>query len=187
MFQFPSCPSSYEDDRLLHLPGCPIRRSVDHSLLAAPYGVSSLGTSFLGTSPLGILQKPFVALNYSTHSRIVHPPRLPSLRLFFERVMPNQIANVCYLKLYTMLQRCPKPLYLYRMSLYSVLKVLRLAPLPCWNTMVSQHEILLKDRLQWFCFTRNLSTLLRLTRVYYTPGLRFCQGLFSNFFLSGGG
>ena len=50
------------DDRSLHLPGFPIRRSVDQCVLAAPYRVSSLGTSFFGTSPLGIHQTPFVAL-----------------------------------------------------------------------------------------------------------------------------
>ena len=39
---------------------------MDQGALAAPHRVSSLGTSFLGTSPLGIRQKPYVALEYST-------------------------------------------------------------------------------------------------------------------------
>ena len=50
------------DDGSLHPPGCPIRRPIDHSLLAAPYGISSLCTSFVGTSPQGIHQRPCVAL-----------------------------------------------------------------------------------------------------------------------------
>ncbi len=75
MFQFPSCPSPEGDDRSLHRPGCPIRRSVDHCVLAAPYRVSSLGTSFLGTSPQGIRQKPCVALEKGL-SAGARPPSL---------------------------------------------------------------------------------------------------------------
>ncbi len=81
MFQFPSCPSRNRDDRSLHRPGCPIRRSVDQCALAAPYRVSSLGTSFLGTSPQGIHQTPCVALEPHSSLRITsqlrppHPPK----------------------------------------------------------------------------------------------------------------
>ena len=63
MFQFPACPLRLRSDRSLHLPGCPIRKSVDHCALAAPYRVSPLGTSFIGTLPLGIPQKPCLTLN----------------------------------------------------------------------------------------------------------------------------
>jgi len=58
----PLVPLANGDDKSLHLPGYPIRKSVDQSVLAAPYRVSSLGTSFFGTSPQGIRQKPCVAL-----------------------------------------------------------------------------------------------------------------------------
>jgi hypothetical protein len=74
MFQFPSCPPSYDGDRSLHLPGCPIRKSVDLSLLAAPYRVSPLGTSFLGTPPLGIPQKPCVSLETAFTPHALPPP-----------------------------------------------------------------------------------------------------------------
>ena len=47
----------------LRQPGYPIRKPVDPCLLAAPYGISSLGTSFVGTLPQGIHQTPYVALN----------------------------------------------------------------------------------------------------------------------------
>jgi len=63
MFQFPACPLLYSSDGSLHPPGCPIRKPVDQGLLAAPYGISSLGTSFVGTLPQGIHQRPCVALN----------------------------------------------------------------------------------------------------------------------------
>src|SRR5579871_2941 len=76
MFQFPSCPPSYDGDGSLHPPGCPIRKSVDLSLLAAPYRVSPLGTSFFGTPPLGIPQKPCLSLEtVSPHTNSLLPPR----------------------------------------------------------------------------------------------------------------
>src|SRR5579872_5411107 len=76
MFQFPSCPSRKRDDGSLHPPGCPIRKSVDHCALAAPYRVSPLGTSFLGTPPLGIPQKPCVSLEttLSPHACLLSTP-----------------------------------------------------------------------------------------------------------------
>ena len=57
---------SLRSDGSLHPPGCPIRKPVDHSLLAAPYGISSLGTSFVGALPQGIHQRPCVALDTSS-------------------------------------------------------------------------------------------------------------------------
>src|SRR5437868_5522000 len=76
MFQFPSCPPPYGGDGSLHPPGCPIRKSVDQRLLAAPYRVSPLGTSFVGTPPLGIPQKPCLSLEtVSPHTNSLLPPR----------------------------------------------------------------------------------------------------------------
>ena len=66
------------DDRSLHLPGCPIRKSMDHCALAAPHRVSPLGTSFIGTLPLGIPQKPCLTLNTRPlHTHSLPPPRRP--------------------------------------------------------------------------------------------------------------
>ena len=71
-------PALLRDDRSLHLPGCPIQKSVDHCALAAPYRVSPLGTSFIGTLPLGIPQKPCLTLNaYPLHTHSLPPPRHP--------------------------------------------------------------------------------------------------------------
>src|SRR5919199_271100 len=41
--------------------GCPIRRSPDHSLLAAPRGLSQPSTSFIGSRCQGIHRAPFLA------------------------------------------------------------------------------------------------------------------------------
>ncbi len=41
--------------------GCPIRRSPDQSLLAAPRSLSQLSTSFIASDCLGIHHTPFVA------------------------------------------------------------------------------------------------------------------------------
>ena len=64
---------SLRSDGSLHPPGCPIRKPVDQGLLAAPYGISSLGTSFVGALPQGIHQRPCVALNTVT-SHAHRPP-----------------------------------------------------------------------------------------------------------------
>ena len=69
------------DDGSLHPPGCPIRRSEDQSLLAAPSRVSSLGTSFIGTPPLGIPQTPYVSLDPSRAPRALRPPAPAALRM----------------------------------------------------------------------------------------------------------
>ena len=39
--------------------GCPIRKSTDHSLLAAPHGLSQRATSFIASQCQGIHQMPF--------------------------------------------------------------------------------------------------------------------------------
>jgi hypothetical protein len=67
-------PPINRDDRSLHLPGCPIRKSVDHCALAAPYRVSPLGTSFIGTLPLGIPQKPCLTLKGISTPHAFPPP-----------------------------------------------------------------------------------------------------------------
>ena len=65
MFQFPGlaalelCIHSSAD--VSSTPGCPIRRSPDQSLLAAPRGFSQLSTSFIASHRLGIHHAPFVA------------------------------------------------------------------------------------------------------------------------------
>ena len=41
--------------------GCPIRKSTDHGLLAAPRGLSQLATSFIASWHQGIHHKPLVA------------------------------------------------------------------------------------------------------------------------------
>ena len=67
MFQFPwlATPRAYvfspKLDRLVHLPGCPIRRSPDLRLLAATRSFSQLSTSFIASRHLGIHRAPFVA------------------------------------------------------------------------------------------------------------------------------
>ncbi len=61
MFQFPALASSCEDPGA-HAPGgCPIRRSRDHGLCAAPPGLSQLIASFIASSCQGIHRAPFVA------------------------------------------------------------------------------------------------------------------------------
>src|SRR4051794_17524048 len=49
--------------------GCPIRRSADHSLLAAPRGLSQPSTSFIGSWCQGIHRAPLIArrLDLSNH------------------------------------------------------------------------------------------------------------------------
>ena len=50
-----------KDDRQLRLPGCPIRKYLDQSLLAAPQVFSQLTASFIDSQCLGIHRMPFVA------------------------------------------------------------------------------------------------------------------------------
>jgi hypothetical protein len=48
--------------------GCPIRKSTDHGLLAAPHGLSQRAASFIASQCQGIHQMPFRRLIYSTFS-----------------------------------------------------------------------------------------------------------------------
>ena len=66
MFQFAGLPHSSlvylaRCDRALPQPGFPIRRSLDQRLLAAPQGISSPATSFIGSWRQGIHPVPCVA------------------------------------------------------------------------------------------------------------------------------
>jgi hypothetical protein len=61
MFQFPGLASSCEDNGALAPLGCPIRKSRDYGLCAAPPGLSQLTTSFIASSCQGIHRAPFVA------------------------------------------------------------------------------------------------------------------------------
>ena len=63
MFQFPGFASlaCAQDDRPYDRPGCPIRRSWDHSLFAAPPGLSQLTTSFVASLCQGIHRAPLHA------------------------------------------------------------------------------------------------------------------------------
>jgi hypothetical protein len=45
--------------------GCPIRKSTDQSLLAAPHGLSQRAASFIASQCQGIHQMPFIRLFYS--------------------------------------------------------------------------------------------------------------------------
>ena len=63
---FPRVPSSYpmcsgRGDTALPVPGSPIRRSVLHSPLAAPHGLSQLATSFIGFRCQGIHHTPLLS------------------------------------------------------------------------------------------------------------------------------
>ena len=63
MFQFPGLASHAcaRDDRSCDRPGYPIRRSWDHSLFAAPPGLSQLTTSFIAFLCQGIHRAPLRA------------------------------------------------------------------------------------------------------------------------------
>ena len=59
---------------LLTKVGCPIRRSSDQSLFAAPRGLSQRTTSFIASQRQGIHRTPFLALDHS-HDRCPLPLR----------------------------------------------------------------------------------------------------------------
>ena len=63
MFQFPGfAPRAYaRGDRRCRRPGCPIRKSWDHSFFAAPPGLSQLSTSFVASLCQGIHRAPLRA------------------------------------------------------------------------------------------------------------------------------
>ena len=56
------------------LPGCPIQKSPDQSLLAAPRGLSQLATSFIAFRHQGIHRMPH--LKFENRSRAVRPRNL---------------------------------------------------------------------------------------------------------------
>ena len=60
MFHFPAF-ALHWSDMYLYIPGCPIRKSPDQSLLAAPRGLSQPSTSFIASSTQGIHRLPLVA------------------------------------------------------------------------------------------------------------------------------
>ena len=47
---------------IFHPPGCPIRKSPDQHVCAAPQGLSQLNTSFIASKSLGIPHTPFIHL-----------------------------------------------------------------------------------------------------------------------------
>ncbi len=61
MFQFPGLAprACARDDASCDAPGCPIRRSWDHSLCAAPPGLSQLTASFIASRCQGIHHAPY--------------------------------------------------------------------------------------------------------------------------------
>jgi len=66
MFQFTGCPLpalcvQTGVTMLFTPPGYPIRRSLDHCVIAAPQSISLLTASFIGPLPPGIHRAPFVA------------------------------------------------------------------------------------------------------------------------------
>jgi hypothetical protein len=63
MFQFPGFASAtygFSDGYPIARVGCPIRKSSDQSLLAAPQGFSQRATSFIASRRQGIHQMPFI-------------------------------------------------------------------------------------------------------------------------------
>ncbi len=92
------------DDDTAEAVGCPIRRSMDQSLFAAPHGLSQRTTSFIASQRQGIHQMPLdhlIALIINAHPkmeieaemlvyinvRLVR--RTPTLRPDFHRDRPN--------------------------------------------------------------------------------------------------
>ena len=61
MFQFPGFAALLRELTASRPPGCPIRRSWDHSLFAAPPGLSQLTTSFVASLCQGIHRAPLHA------------------------------------------------------------------------------------------------------------------------------
>ena len=112
----PRVPSSPKrSDRSLHLPGRPIQKSVDHCALAAPYRVSPLGTSFIGTLPLGIPQKPCLTLNaYPLHTHSLPPPRHPIRKVQKEVQKHNPIGKPQRIRDNAARRRTAVPQYSYR-------------------------------------------------------------------------
>jgi hypothetical protein len=60
----------YSDSDTVETVGCPIRKSMDQSLFAAPHGLSQRTTSFIASYRQGIHQMPFchlIALIINAH------------------------------------------------------------------------------------------------------------------------
>jgi hypothetical protein len=71
---------SAHDTRLRRV-GCPIRRSPDQSLLAAPRGLSQRATSFIASWRQGIHQMPLLSSTHPSDNRTLAPRRrAPSAR-----------------------------------------------------------------------------------------------------------
>jgi hypothetical protein len=82
MFQFPGFASrayGFSSRYPLARVGCPIRRSPDQSLLAAPRGLSQRATSFIASWRQGIHQMPLLSSTPTSDNRTLAPH--PSLRL----------------------------------------------------------------------------------------------------------
>ena len=60
--------------------GCPIRRSLDHSLLAAPQGLSQRATSFIASWRQGIHQMPLLSSTPASDNRTVSPTKSATWR-----------------------------------------------------------------------------------------------------------
>ena len=76
--------------------GCPIRRSPDHSLLAAPRGLSQPSTSFIGSWCQGIHRTPLLArrLDLSTS------PSRQDQRSLYKKTLAQDLLSVCPERLY---------------------------------------------------------------------------------------
>jgi hypothetical protein len=76
MFQFPGFASAtygFSDGYPLARVGCPIRRSSDQSLLAAPRGLSQRATSFIASWRQGIHQMPLLSSAHPSDNRTCTP------------------------------------------------------------------------------------------------------------------
>ena len=79
MFQFPGFASAaygFSGGSSLAGGGCPIRRSSDHSLLAAPQGFSQRATSFIASWRQGIHQMPLLSSAPTSDNHTMTPPSL---------------------------------------------------------------------------------------------------------------
>ncbi len=78
MFQFPGFASvtyGFSDGYPIAEVGCPIRRSSDQSLLAAPQGFSQRATSFIASWRQGIHQMPLLSSTHPSDNRTRAPAR----------------------------------------------------------------------------------------------------------------
>ena len=83
MFQFPGFASAaygFSGGSSIAGGGCPIRRSPDQSLLAAPQGFSQRATSFIASWRQGIHQMPLLSSTPASHHHRVHPMKSATSR-----------------------------------------------------------------------------------------------------------